>query len=158
LALVAATWWPVTPYYHSATPDAARALTEPGPVRDTVAGRITFVLSADTPDVMQAMADGGYRMAMVNEYGYTANSPTRREAMAQLRWSLLNGRLPESELKARVIRAISILQPEYLMYYPVQDGERLPPAATHVLASLFGPPVAVSHGVQVWSVRPSARP
>ncbi|MCL6517614.1 hypothetical protein, partial [Alicyclobacillus sp.] len=26
LALVAATWWPVTPYYHSATPDAARAL------------------------------------------------------------------------------------------------------------------------------------
>lgn len=151
LLCVGAAWWPVTPYLHSPTPAAARALTQPGPVLDAVAGRPTYFLSTDTPDVMQALADGGYRVPMVNPYGYTGNPPPRRTALAQMT-SVLNPNVPESDIRAAAARALPILGAERLVYYPVQDGQRLPAAAERALTALLGPPVAEADGVQVWQV------
>lgn len=148
--LLLASWAP-SAAIHSATPPSWQALQPGSPIVARIGSRPTLILSNDVEDVMQSLADGGYRFPVVNGFVYTADNPVESYVRP---YDLAPFQGMSQTATMNYVR--SMLQATHVsrvLFVPVSPGTVVPPTVVAVLTELCGHPMTDrSAGVYLWSV------
>ncbi|WDL95377.1 hypothetical protein [Alicyclobacillus sp. ALC3] len=148
--LLLASWAPAVAI-HSATPPSWQALQPGSPIVARIGSAPTLILSNDVEDVLQSLADGGYRFPVANGYVYTANNPTENHVRPYDLAAFQN--MSQTATMNYVRNIFHATHVSWVLFVPVSPGTVLPPTLATVLTELCGHPVIDrSVGVYVWSV------
>lgn len=161
LGAIGITWLPNAHFWHQEVPASARLLKPNGPFGATINGQPTSVILHDYWKfgyVMQAFADGGYRIPVTNVYGfpYTSQAVVGNEHKHYPNLFLFEDNftgLSTNQAEKILLQYLHARRPSYFVWLKGY-GSPIPASLRSSLQRVCGMPVD-EHGSLLWRV-PSA--
>ncbi len=150
VGLVCATWLPELPFYTSHRAFGEEVILNHREITLALENQRVLVLTSDSSIFMQVLADDGYRMQMVNAYGYANNPAERSRTLASFSTAIPG--MTEQKIERLLGQDVPGLRAQKIVYFPVSRSDKIPEEWFRALETVCGKPIVDIDGVEVWRI------